>query len=102
KRMILCGERITAQKAEQIGLVEEVVEKGGALEAALKLAKQTAKQSPVSVTACKSLIQMGRDGTINSALPLEREKFVQLFDSNDQKEGVNAFLEKRKPQWTNS
>ncbi|WP_435274093.1 enoyl-CoA hydratase [Psychrobium sp. nBUS_13] len=102
KRMILCGERITAQKAEQIGLVEEVVEKGGSLEAALKLAKQTAKQSPVSVTACKSLIQMGRGGSINSALPLEREKFVALFDSNDQKEGVNAFLEKRKPQWTNS
>jgi len=101
KRMILCGERITADKALQIGLVEEVVEKGQALDAAMALAKQTAKQSPVSVAACKSLIQMGRQGSIVSALPLEREKFVALFDSIDQKEGVNAFLEKRKPQWVN-
>ena len=44
---------------------------------------------------------MNRSGTINSALPLEREKFVALFDTADQKEGVTAFLEKRKPQWVN-
>jgi enoyl-CoA hydratase/carnithine racemase len=39
--------------------------------------------------------------SINQALPLEREMFVGLFDSKDQKEGVNAFLEKRKPTWLN-
>jgi len=101
KRMILCGERIGADKGEQIGLVEEVVAKGEALTVALALAKKAANQSPSSVTACKSLIQMGRDGSINSVLPLEREKFVALFDTKDQKEGVTAFLEKRKPQWIN-
>jgi enoyl-CoA hydratase/carnithine racemase len=101
KRLILCGERISAEKAEQIGLVEEVVAKGESLNVALALAKKAAKQSPSSVSACKSLIQMGRDGSINSALPLEREKFVALFDTQDQKEGVTAFLEKRKPQWVN-
>jgi enoyl-CoA hydratase/carnithine racemase len=101
KRLILCGERIDAVKAEKIGLVEEVVAKGESLNAALALAKKAAKQSPSSVSACKSLIQMGRDGSINSALPLEREKFVALFDTEDQKEGVTAFLEKRKPQWVN-
>lgn len=101
KRMILCGERINAEKALQIGLVEEVVATGEALAAATKLAKQTEQQSPTSVTACKALIQAGRDGAINQALPLERELFVSLFDSKDQSEGVAAFLEKRKPIWVN-
>lgn len=101
KRMILCGERIKSGTALSIGLVEEVVPKGEALSAAMKLAEQTAEQSPTSITACKSLIQAGRSGDINAALPLEREMFVALFDSKDQKEGVNAFLEKRKPVWLN-
>ncbi|AOT08880.1 enoyl-CoA hydratase [Pseudoalteromonas luteoviolacea] len=101
KRMILCGERLKADKAEKIGLVEEVVEQGQALEAALALAAKVEDQSPVAVTACKSLIQKGRTGTIDSALPLERELFVTLFDTQDQKEGVNAFLEKRKANWVN-
>lgn len=101
KRMILCGERINAQKAEKIGLVEEVVAKGEALNAAMQLAKNTAEQSPSSITVCKELIQAGRNGSINSALTLERESFVALFDTKDQKEGVNAFLQKRKPLWLN-
>ncbi|MFC3031287.1 enoyl-CoA hydratase [Pseudoalteromonas fenneropenaei] len=101
KRMILCGERLTAAKALEIGLVEEVVAKGEGLSAALALAEKVAEQSPVAVTACKTLIQKGRTGTIDSALPLERELFVTLFDTQDQKEGVNAFLEKRKANWVN-
>ncbi len=101
KRMILCGERLKADKACSIGLVEEVVDTGLALESALALAKRVANQSPSSVAACKSLIQKGRDGAINAALPLEREMFVDLFDTQDQKEGVTAFLEKRKPNWIN-
>ncbi|MDX5407814.1 MAG: enoyl-CoA hydratase [Chromatiaceae bacterium] len=101
KRMILCGERIGAEKAQQIGLVEEVVATGMALESALALADKVAEQSPCAVTACKALIQKGRSGTMQSALPLERELFVGLFDTKDQVEGVQAFLEKRKPNWVN-
>ena len=101
KRMILCGERVNADRALKIGLVEEVVAQGQAYEAAMKLAEQTAQQSPTSITACKTLIQAGRSGHIASALPLERELFVGLFDSKDQKEGVNAFLQKRQPNWLN-
>lgn len=101
KRMILCGERLTADKALHIGLVEEVVAQGGALDAALALAEKVAAQSPVAVTACKKLIQQGRSNSINSALPLERELFVGLFDSKDQVEGVQAFLEKRQANWVN-
>lgn len=101
KRMILCGERLKADKALQIGLVEEVVPTGTALDAALALAAKVAEQSPSAVTACKKLIQQGRSGSIAAALPLERELFVGLFDTQDQVEGVAAFLEKRAPQWVN-
>ncbi|WP_288345436.1 enoyl-CoA hydratase [uncultured Pseudoalteromonas sp.] len=101
KRMILCGERLKADKAREIGLVEEVVGAGESLAAAMKLANQVAEQSPVAVTACKELIQKGRTQPMAHALPLERELFVQLFDTQDQKEGVNAFLEKRKANWVN-
>lgn len=102
KRLILCGERIDAETALRIGLVEEVVASGCALERAMALAKQVARQSPTSVKACKQLIQGARHQTMGSMLPLEREAFLKLFDSADQKEGVNAFLEKRTPVWSNA
>ena len=101
KRMILCGERLNAEKALQIGLVEEVVATGEALVTALALADKVAEQSPSAVSACKKLIQQGRTGSINAALPLERELFVGLFDTKDQVEGVSAFLQKRSPNWVN-
>lgn len=101
KRMILCGERIDGVKAERIGLVEEVVEQGQALGTALRLAAQVSRQSPQAVRACKQLIQGARSQPMNSLLPAERERFVDLFDLQDTQEGVNAFLEKRPPQWEN-
>ena len=102
KRMILCGERVDAATAERIGLVEQVVERGAALAAATALAEKVANQSPTSVAACKGLIQMARSGPINGAYTSEREAFVDLFDTQDQAEGVNAFLEKRKAAWKNA
>jgi len=101
KRMILCGERIAAAQAAKIGLVEEVVEQGQALERALQLAEQVGQQSPVAVAACKTLVQSGRSRPLDQGYILERELFVDLFDSEDQREGVNAFLEKREPEWKN-
>jgi len=101
KRMILCGERIDAATALRIGLVEEVVDTGAGLEAALALAARVAKQSPTSVTACKTLIQGARSNPLKQLLPIERELFVDLFDTEDQKEGVNAFLQKRSAEWRN-
>lgn len=102
KRMILCGERVDAATAERIRLVEEVVPKGKSLSTALALAAKVANQSPVSVTACKELIQGARSGPINGNYAFEREAFVDLFDTADQKEGVTAFLEKRKAVWKNA
>lgn len=102
KRMILLGERVDAQTAQRIGLVEEVVPKGEAKARAIAWAKQAEKQSPTSVSACKRLVQATRAQSHGTALVSEREAFVDLFDSADQREGVSAFLEKRAPQWKNA
>jgi enoyl-CoA hydratase/carnithine racemase len=102
KRIILCGERVDAAAAQRIGLVEEVVGKGEALARALALAEQVGEQSPTSIALCKRLIHMGRDTVIADGLQGERDLFVELFSSEDQREGVNAFLEKRKPVWKNA
>jgi enoyl-CoA hydratase/carnithine racemase len=102
KRIILCGERVKADTAERIGLVEEVVASGQALKRAIELAEQAAQQSPTSVAFCKRLIHTGRNTVIADGLEGERDLFVELFSTADQREGVNAFLEKRKPQWKNA
>ena len=99
KRMILCGERVPADVALNIGLVEEVVAPDGLRERAMALAEQAAKQSPESLAACKQLIQMGRRLPVRQVLPAERELFVALFGGHNQIEGIQAFLEKRQPQW---
>ncbi|AQR71547.1 enoyl-CoA hydratase [Janthinobacterium sp. LM6] len=101
KRMILCGERVDAAKALAIGLVEEVVPTGKAAATALALAAKVARQSPSSVTACKTLIQGARSHPLVNSLPDERTLFLGLFDTQDQKEGVQAFLEKRPAEWKN-
>ena len=102
KRMILLGERVDAQTAQRIGLVEEVVEKGRGLAAATALAARVSTLSPRAVEYCKGLIHNARNGVPRRAgLALERERFMDLFDHSDQLEGVNAFLEKRAPAWKN-
>jgi enoyl-CoA hydratase/carnithine racemase len=99
KRMILCGERITAETALRIGLVEEVVATGQARQRALELVRQVDRQSPSSIAACKKLIQGARHQAPVGNLPMERDAFIDLFDTQDQQEGVNAFLQKRSPVW---
>jgi len=101
KQIILCGERLDANTAKTIGLVEKVVDTGQSLGHALELAERVSKQSPPAVAACKNLIQQARGGPINAVYKRERAAFVELFDSKDQAEGVNAFLEKRPPEWIN-
>jgi enoyl-CoA hydratase/carnithine racemase len=103
KRMILTNERINADTALRIGLVEQVVPRGESLQTALQLAQRVSTLSPRAVTFSKNLIHQARQGTPRSAaLALERERFIDLFDGEDQQEGVKAFLDKRKPDWKNA
>jgi enoyl-CoA hydratase/carnithine racemase len=103
KRMILTNERVNAETALRIGLVEQVVARGQALATAMEIAQRVTSLSPRAVTFSKHLIHQARQGTPRTAaLALERERFIDLFDGEDQQEGVTAFLEKRKPVWKNA
>ncbi len=102
KRLVLLGERIDAATAVRAGIVDEVVPSGQALQRALAMAQAVEKQSPSAVRECKRLIHGARTGTPQAGLVNEREAFVDLFDTADQREGVEAFLGKRAPQWRNA
>ena len=100
KRIILTGEQIKPDQALKIGLIEEKVEDGKALEMAMLMASSVANQSPSSIAKCKELIHAAR--LSHEPYQEELKPFVDLFDTKDQKEGVGAFLEKRKPDWQNA
>jgi enoyl-CoA hydratase/carnithine racemase len=103
KRMILTNERVNAETALRIGLVEQVVPRGQSLTTALEMAARVSTLSPRAVTFSKQLIHQSRQGVPRAAaLAVERERFIDLFDGADQQEGVAAFLEKRKPVWKNA
>jgi enoyl-CoA hydratase/carnithine racemase len=103
KRMILTNERLDAPSALKIGLIEEIAPKGEALARAQALAQRVTTLSPRAVAYSKQLIHLARQGVPRrAALALERERFIDLFDGADSHEGVQAFLEKRKPQWKNA
>ena len=100
KRIILTGEQIKPDQALKIGLIEEKVEDGKSLETAMSIASSVANQSPSSISQCKDLIHKAR--LSNEPYKEELGPFVKLFDTKDQKEGVEAFLDKRKPNWQNA
>ena len=99
KRIILCGATVDAASAEKIGLVEQVIDADALDSEATKLAQDVAGQSPTSLKFCKQLIQMGRHMPRWQALIQERELFVKLWRDNNRKEGCEAFLQKRAPNW---
>ncbi|MFL2693564.1 MAG: enoyl-CoA hydratase [Gammaproteobacteria bacterium] len=100
KRIILTGEQIKSDQALKIGLIEEKVEDGKSLDTAMSIASSVANQSPSSIAQCKDLIHKAR--LSDEPYKEELEPFVKLFDTKDQKEGVEAFLDKRKPNWQNA
>ncbi|MDC7785316.1 enoyl-CoA hydratase-related protein [Rhodoplanes sp. TEM] len=96
-KLMLTGEAVKAPEALAMGMITEVVAKGGALDRALALARTVTTMPPLAVRAVKEVVGLGQDVPLETALALERKAFVMLFDSADQTEGMTAFLEKRKP-----
>ena len=97
--LVLSGQFISATEASQMGLVSEVVEDEKTISHALALAKKIAAFSPIAVQQIKEVTQLGHDQTLQGGLALERKAFQILFDTQDQKEGVHAFIEKRPAQY---
>ena len=98
-RMLLTGEPVPARDALVMGLVSEVVPDGEVLEAALRVANTIAALPPLAVMQIKEAVLAGQDASVDAALLIERKAFQLLFSTNDQKEGMRAFLEKRKPDF---
>jgi enoyl-CoA hydratase len=94
-RMVLTGEPITAREALGVGLLSDLVPDGTALERAMDLARTISRMPPLAVRAIKEVMQLGQDVPLETALHLERKAFQLLFATQDQKEGMNAFLGKR-------
>ncbi len=99
KEMIYTGMTITAQKAFDIGLVNRVVVSEKILEEALKLAKEISKNSSILLQFAKAAIDMGADMDLENALKNEIELFTHCFATEDGKEGLKAFIEKRTPNF---
>lgn len=98
--LVLTGKMITAEQAEAWGLVNRVVPEELYLEEALKLASEIAAQAPVAVRLAKEAVNHVADSHLSEGLYLERKNFYLLFASEDQKEGMNAFVEKRPANFT--
>jgi enoyl-CoA hydratase len=97
--MILNNRTLTAQEAYQFGMVNRVVPVEGYLDEALKLADEIASRAPLAVRAGKKMINQAFEQTLSEGLAAEKQEFYNLFASEDQKEGMQAFVEKRKPNW---
>ena len=97
KQLLLTGEPLTAHDAHRLGLVNEVVEPGAALDAAVSLAARLAMLAPLALAAAKRLVDDGASMPLASAVALERETVAMLFGTEDRVEGVRAFVEKRPP-----
>lgn len=98
--MILSGEPIDAREAHRLGLVARVVPNELLVEDALALAAKIATKSPLALRLAKEAVNAAYEMSLTDALAHERRLFYLLFASEDQKEGMAAFLEKRDPEFT--
>jgi len=97
KQLILTGDVLVAKEARELGLVEEVVPKGEALQRAKEVAGKILAKAPLAVQAAKKAINEGRNLPLKEGMMLEAAYWRALCATEDQKEGARAFLEKRKP-----
>jgi enoyl-CoA hydratase len=97
--MVLTGKPISAARAYELGLVNKVVPIEIYLEEALKLASEIAEKAPIAVRLAKESVLKAQDFGLSDGLEFERKNFYLLFATQDQKEGMDAFVNKRPPNF---
>jgi enoyl-CoA hydratase len=104
KAMLICmtGQTFSGREAFEMGLASKVVPDAEVLDAALDIARTIAKMPPLAIRQIKEVMLAGADAPLETGLMLERKAFQLLFDSADQKEGMRAFMAKRKPTYRGS
>ena len=95
--LVLTGRLIEAEEAERIGLVSRIASLASLMEEALAVAAKLASLSPLAVITAKALVNAAFETPLSQGVREERQAFHAMFALNDQKEGMAAFLEKRKP-----
>ena len=98
-RMVLSGESIDAERAQQAGLVSDIHPANLSDEYALKLAATIASRSPLALRAAKQSLRLAHEVGLQAGLVQERQLFTLLSGTEDRREGVSAFLEKRTPEF---
>jgi acetyl-CoA C-acetyltransferase len=100
--LILTGRKVGPDEASQLGLINSICEAGGVMDAARALAKTIAGNSPTSIRASKRVLNaVDSLGDWDKALELSYKEIVKLIQSKDTREGMTAFVKKRKPNWVN-
>lgn len=102
RQLVFTGALLGAEEALALGLVNEVVEAGGALERAGAIAAQIAERAPLAVAAAKRVLRSAAEVDIDAACALEAASFAALFATHDTHEGLEAFVAKRKPEFEGS
>lgn len=97
--MVLSNRHLTAEEAYQFGLINKVVPLDEYLVAAMELAESIAAMPPLAVRIGKEMVNQAFETSLSQGIADERRSFYFLFSSQDQKEGMQAFVEKRKPEW---
>lgn len=99
KHITLTGRRITAQEAYDMGIVQILTDENESLKKGIELATNIATNAPLATRAIKQAIDEGWGKNTEEAKAVELKYYEQLIDSEDRQEGIQAFNEKRKPQW---
>lgn len=97
--VILTGDPLSAERAYQLGLVNRVVEPGEAVHAAIELAEKIATSAPMAVAASRRVVLASAYATDDELKEMTNKEFAPILQSEDTKEGLMAFIEKRAPQW---
>lgn len=97
--LIMTGRMFGADEALRMGVISELAPTGQALARAIEIAREIAAMPPISIMQIKEIVNAGVNAPLDTALMLERKAFQLQFATRDQKEGMRAFMEKRKPKF---